>query len=195
MFGVGDFAEPKACEPGLMLLRVAEGHKPYHCVRPSKVGALGATISPSGDITYPWYCGTFPYAVGATIMGQDPACNPPTPDQIRAAQKGEFGPALSPQSVQDALKAGDASVAAYCAAHPDECTAYKSAASCPSIVATFGETAAELLGCPAQVADITGNCPVGYSWDGEQCNPVTGTNWLLIAGLIVAGAFLLGRVV
>lgn len=78
----------------------------------------GAVISPTGNITYPWWC------FGGDWYGMSADCRTATEAEIRAAQAAELGPAAMPTTVQTALDTGDAAVAAYQAAHPEEYAAY-----------------------------------------------------------------------
>lgn len=78
-------------------------------------GYLSAVISPTGDISYPWYCG----AGGFTDWLDE--CKPATWQQVRDAQRAGMGPGMTPENVEQALATGDEVVAAYCRMHPEEC--------------------------------------------------------------------------
>lgn len=76
---------------------------------------------------YPWYC---------DILGQwnraFDSCKPFTDAELRACQAADFGPAMTPEAGERALRLGDESVAAYCRMHPDECSAYQQALADPN---------------------------------------------------------------
>lgn len=82
--GLGDFAAPKACGGGAMLMRVAEGDRPYHCVKPSGMGQASA-----GLVQFKIGCDpTSASCVGPAAPSPPPFLGPyQTPEEVIAATK------------------------------------------------------------------------------------------------------------
>ena len=76
--------------------------------------------------TRPYVCGSTAPAWCSWMPFADYAyeCRVPTPGEIRECQRREFGPAMPPDKIEEALRRGDESVAAYCRMHPEECAEY-----------------------------------------------------------------------
>ena len=174
MFGLADFAEPKACEPGLMLLRVAEGRKPYHCVRPAKAG-----LGESSILTQMRF-GCDPLSAGC-VGGPDTGPTPwfcylpswaqTTAETNACAYAGMVSGQPASPAIPPFLGPGQT---------PDDVIAATQAATQAAQAQAAAEQAAQ------QQAQIDA---------ARNPDQPGGTNFLLVAGLIVAGAFLLGRVV
>ena len=54
-------------------------------------------------------------------------CRVPTPAEIEACQRREFGPQMPPARIEEAIRLGTELTDAYCRMHPDECQEYQTA--------------------------------------------------------------------
>ena len=92
----------------------------------------GAIPPPSGtargsspmNLDFPWWCGLSDWTGGWAE-----SCRVPTPTEIREGQRAEFGPAMPPAGIEEALDHGDEVTAAYCRMHPKECFDYDCASN------------------------------------------------------------------
>ena len=86
-----------------------------------------ARTSGRGACEYPAWCDW--------IGGMDrffDSCRPFTEAELRECQRAEFGSAMPPASIEEALRRGDESVAAYLRMHPEEAQAYQEALADPT---------------------------------------------------------------